>query len=224
MNQITTRSSFSVEPAPAMQWTTHAMNEAYGRLEDNGRALVGGLAPKARAALVSRRQELAAAFRPASQDDLEREIASLMASFHSARSVSATEARVTVRKYATDLEGLPLWAVRKACNAITRGMVEGLSRDFPPAAPRLVDIVEGVMKHHRKEADQLRMILDAREESTVSPAERARVGEKVIALAASMKMQQYPEKYREPATPTHETMGVSREAWDAIPNAQGRGS
>ena len=77
--------------------------------------------------------------------------------------------------HADDLSGLPLWALKQACQDISRGKVEGCSLDFPPAAPRLRSIADEIVAPVLDESFALHAILTAPVEHEPSPEERARV-------------------------------------------------
>jgi len=160
------------------------LNAARSRLD--GGVLVGGLHPDQRALFAGRLAELQPYFQPAKREEIEDAINNLMVSFFPARSVSAIEARVTLRKYSEDLAGMPLWAIRGACSAISQGKVDGASIDFAPAAPRIRSAAGEIMTPFLAEQYHLKMVLRAREEREVSPEERRRVLEGLRLLGKAL--------------------------------------
>ncbi|MDB5579634.1 MAG: hypothetical protein JWR80_4810 [Bradyrhizobium sp.] len=84
-----------------------------------------------------------------------------MLAFPSTRSVPVIDAQLQARKYAEDLQGVPLWAVQDACRDVSRGSVPGLNPDFPPSSPRLRLIVDGYVSAVHKEAREIKEVLDA---------------------------------------------------------------
>lgn len=100
---------------------------------------------------------------PATGPQVREALMSLMLSFQTARSVSKAEAEALLRKYTEVLEGLPLWAIRQGFRKVERGEVDGVSLDFPPAAPRLRDVVTAVMEPVLRDRYAVRRLLRAKE-------------------------------------------------------------
>ena len=99
---------------------------------------------------------------PAKAHDVETEIAVLMMAFYSARTTSKTEAAAMMRVYAEVLRDLPLWAIKEGFARVKAGEVEGLSLDFPPAAPRLRAVVSEVMQMLLADRHNINVVLAAR--------------------------------------------------------------
>jgi hypothetical protein len=100
---------------------------------------------------------------------IDHEVSLLMVSFKSARAISAIEASVTVAAYIDILRGLPLWAIRDGLRKVRLGEVEGVSLDFPPAAPRLRKVVTDEMIPIRSDRSDVRRILAAKDAVPENP-------------------------------------------------------
>jgi hypothetical protein len=106
---------------------------------------------------------------PALDSQIDDEISKLMISFRSARTISSEEANATVTTYIEILRGLPLWAIRDGFNKVKLGEVEGVSLDFPPAAPRLRKVVTDEMIPIRADRTEVTRILAAKEAPPENP-------------------------------------------------------
>ncbi|SFL93558.1 hypothetical protein SAMN03159423_4507 [Bradyrhizobium sp. NFR13] len=111
--------------------------------------------------LTKRLELLRSCSRPAAVEAIEEEVAKLMLGFPSTRGVPVIEVQLQVRKYAEDLLGVPLWAIKDACRDISRGSVPGLNPDFPPTSPRLRLVVNGYVTKVHHEAQQIKQVLHA---------------------------------------------------------------
>lgn len=117
---------------------------------------------------------------PATLAQIETEVAVLMMAFYSARTTSKAEATAMMQVYAEVLQGLPLWAIKDGFAKIKAGQVEGASLDFPPAAPRLKQVVVEVMQPLMLDRYHAQKVLSAR----VAPAENPEMSEAVRKLVA----------------------------------------
>lgn len=117
-----------------------------------------------------------------------------------------------MRVYSEVLLGLPLWAIRQGFAKVKAGEVDGLSLDFPPAAPRLRKVVSDVMQSLLTDRHNISKVLSARE----APAENSEMAEQLRKtihdglkqLSADIKAQTYvpppsPEQSGRKA-PTHD--------------------
>lgn len=115
-------------------------------------------------------------------------VAELMNAFRNAGFVKEAEARETIAAYVKVLDDRPPWAVRRVCEQIAKGQIEGISLDRPPAAPRLRDTVNKLLEPLFQEAHQLREVLNARPIRNAPPEERERVIAGFSKLMADLKM------------------------------------
>lgn len=126
--------------------------------------------------MLERRQfAVTAALQGASRSDLEEQVAALMTGYPSMRGLSKLEAQILVRKYADDLEGVPLWAIRAACKDISRGAVADMNPDFAPSAARVRQQADEHLERFEREAKDLRVVLNAQIEPPADPEMRARI-------------------------------------------------
>ena len=89
--------------------------------------------------LEARSLTLSQCMQPAKDSDscrrrIGRAIAALFAGYPSQRN---SDCQATVVTYVTQLQDLPAWAVERACSAVGRGKVEGVSLDFAPSVSQL---------------------------------------------------------------------------------------
>jgi hypothetical protein len=124
-------------------------------------SLVEELPEPVRTRLDERLALLRGSVRQATISQIEGEVAKLMLAFPSTRSVPVIDAQLQARKYAEDLQGVPLWAVQEACRDVSRGSVPGLNPDFPPSSPRLRLIVDGYVTAVHREARAIKEVLEA---------------------------------------------------------------
>ena len=126
--------------------------------------------------MLERRQfAVAAALQGAPMSDLEEQVAALMMGYPSMRGLSKIEAQILVRKYADDLDGVPLWAIRAACKDISRGAVADMNPDFAPSAARVRQQADEHLERFEKEARDLRVVLTAKIEPPADPEMKARI-------------------------------------------------
>ena len=126
--------------------------------------------------MLERRQfAISAALQGASRTALEEQVAALMTGYPSMRGLSKLEAQILVRKYADDLEGVPLWAIRAACKDISRGVVADMNPDFAPSASRVRQQADEHLERFEREARDLRVVLTAKIEPPADPEMRARI-------------------------------------------------
>ncbi len=162
--------------------TSHQLSNAdRAAIADAENSLVGDevLRPLASAVKERLQQFLvateASAKEPAPVHDIAAEIGLLTFSFPSARVVSKDEAAIRLHEYTKVLRDLPLWAIREGFRRIKAGEAEGVSLDFPPAAPRLRATVLAVIEPLLRDRQQASRILAAREAPPENPEMAKRV-------------------------------------------------
>lgn len=148
--------------------------------------------------MLERRQfAVTAALQGASRSDLEEQVAGLMTGFPSMRGLSKIEAQVLVRKYADDLEGVPLWAIIAACKDISRGAIADMNPDFPPSASRVRQQADEHLERIEKEAKDLRVVLKAK----ILPPEMSPEKQKQINLGFQKLQGRHAQNYQSPPAP-----------------------
>lgn len=148
------------------------------------------LAPAVRARLSQFLVDTERYSEPAPPSQIDDEISALMISFRSARTISAAEAEATVAAYIDVLRGLPLWAIRNGFRRVKLGEVEGVSLDFPPAAPRLRKVVTDEMIPLRADRTEVTRVLAAREAPPENLVMADRVKETIAATAGGLNPMQ----------------------------------
>ncbi|WP_441277787.1 hypothetical protein AB7783_12305 [Tardiphaga sp. 172_B4_N1_3] len=136
--------------------------------------------------LTKRLDLLRSCSRPAAVEAIEEEIAKLMLGFPSTRGVPVIEVQLQVRKYAEDLLGVPLWAVKDACRDISRGSVPGLNPDFPPTSPRLRLVVNSYVARVHLEAHEIKQVLHAAVLLPANPEVRQSIRDGLLARSREL--------------------------------------
>lgn len=125
--------------------------------------------------MVSRRDLLNNALRPASMSQVDKGRASkaitelLTGWIHAGKS----DAKSTVSAYVMHLQDLPAFAIERACRDVAKGYVEGLNPDFPPSAPRLHQLGMDACRALREEFADIAGLLKA-ETRIEKPSEEAK--------------------------------------------------
>jgi hypothetical protein len=87
-----------------------------------------------------------------------------------------------------EMQGLPDWAVTRACDAIRAGTVADVSKDFPPSIPRVRDLAESYCAEYRMEQDKISDALQGQPFiEPPSPEERERVLVKIKTFADELR-------------------------------------
>jgi hypothetical protein len=204
---LTNRNSSSIEaPRPDV---ASARELSYRRSS----MVEGGWLPEpipapTRAMLEHRQSAVLAALQGASRSDLEEQVSGLMTGFPSMRGLSKLEAQILVRKYADDLEGVPLWAIRAACKDISRGAVSDLNPDFPPSASRVRQQADEHIERLERESKDLRKVLQAKILPPELPPEKA-----AQINLGFQKLQQKMHRYTPPLEPIEpeKPIGLTKE-------------
>ena len=178
---------------------------------------------QARQLLRLRYEELHRAISPPARNKQAVAIAvgELMTAFHSRP--SETQAKATIAKYTEILADRPAWAVQRTCWMIARGEVEGVSLDFPPAAPRIREVVNKVLEPFFVEAAQIREVLHAQVRRTVNPAERELMEKRFAELLDELRAKNVIENDRRAkaaerlGADRHQTLEQQVDDWDIWP-------
>ena len=125
-----------------------------------------------RQALEMRQAELDARLAPASPRDVKLEIAGLLCVM-AAKSQSDDEARALLEIYASDLAGLPMFAIAAACQAFRRGEIG--DGTWAPKPGRLRQVAVGYARQSIEERTRVRKVLTAIvvDDSPPDPARKA---------------------------------------------------
>lgn len=134
-----------------------------------------------RRSLAARRLELDRVLRPvrAASEDMKRAaecIAQLFLGFPSMRNI---DAQGMVTAYVQHMSHLPLYAIRAACEDVTKGRVKGLDPDWPPTSVRLVEVANPHVAPQEEEITTITKALAGKvpeREPTPEERERVRIG------------------------------------------------
>jgi hypothetical protein len=178
VNQLpSTKTTAKIPEAPGKDIRlSRDLAEIRSRIIEGG-GLVDLPAPYLRKQLVDRLDLLRGCVTAATIEQLEGAVAELMIGFPSLRSLSKIEAQLTARKYARDLLGVPLWAVKAATADISKGSVPGLNVDFPPTSPRLRSLTDRYVSAVHQEVREIKEVLGAQQVLPHNPeaAEKVRI-------------------------------------------------
>lgn len=191
MNSLSTTTSTSPQILPD-RGTADLIARFQNRLDREGRSWFLPALPTAdeRRAIEARRGDVRRSLRPISMVHADKERAALAitamltAWIHTGRA----DPKSTVAAYVMHLADLPLFAIEKACGDVARGYVDGLSPDFPPAAPRLHQLAMDACEKLSGEAATIDRILNAELRVEISEDERARVSARFKELAERMRV------------------------------------
>lgn len=188
-----------------------------------------------RAQLEERKLQLNTMLRPismsvAAQNQAGAAILALLAGY--ARFAGEVPAAMNAAYY-EHLKDQPLFAIQQACDDFKHGRVfdvdaEGrhipVSVDHPPSAYRLLVQVKKRAVDRQEEAFKIRKVLSITRTvmPTISEEERARVAEKITALAAALKGQQRVVQEAEKSTINREAQEARDRATKIIQEAKGR--
>jgi hypothetical protein len=117
-----------------------------------------------RNAIVERRDMINRILRPASMSDADKrriEVAVGLALSGWLNAKTANPA-ASIAAYVLHLQDLPVFAVEKACANIAKGLVEGLSPDYPPSAARIHRMAAEELEALNTEAISIGHVLGAR--------------------------------------------------------------
>lgn len=131
-----------------------------------------------------------------------------------------------VAGFVTDLQSLPAWAIELACGKVRRAEVDGLSLNFAPSTPQMFALVRKEIEPLREEERRIAAVLLLEPRREPDEAEQQRMAEKAQAWLdrtdptarqiAAGAVNRKPPSIEELLT----AHGVSREQWDALPDAR----
>jgi len=203
---VANRNSQNIDaPRPDLA-TARALSEWKSAVVDG--CLLDPIPTGTRITLERRQHVVMAALQSASRSDLEEQVAGLMTGFPSMRGLSKLEAQVLVRKYADDLEGVPLWAIRAACGDISRGAIADMNPDFPPSASRVRQQADEHLERFEREAKDLRAVLTAKIALPANPEREAAInlGFKKLQHTLGSKVYAPPPEPPAPQAPSKEQL------------------
>jgi hypothetical protein len=112
--------------------------------------------------------------RPATHDEVSTWITRLIAGF-GGPNLNREEAQASVTLYSVLLDGLPVWAIKKAVLAYLKGTVAREDQRFAPTPPEFCRVVRGYTDEFAVEMAKLRKVLDATVYVEPSAEQKARV-------------------------------------------------
>lgn len=156
--------------------------------EERGGRLVLYTAPSAelRERMRQRSRNLTRALQHVDRGAMAVAIAGMLRSLSPNRKVSDDEAKKSIAQFVAIVEGLPTWAVQRACHALSSGKVDGVSLDFLPTTARLRQVAESYCTPLWDEQVQLHKLLEAEVEERPPESERLRVGQGLRSLADAL--------------------------------------
>ena len=136
--------------------------------------------------------------------------------------------RKVIGKFVQEVDGIPTWAVQRACDTIRMGNAPskigdadlGISMAFPPSTVSVRKLAESYTNPFRKELTDIGDVLRAKKiEHAVPEAERESVKAGLTSLARDMRSRLEPDA-NDPAVIRESLINrVGQAAFDAIPDA-----
>lgn len=170
----------SAAPPPAGREFVDTLAVLMNRAEPGERGellLDNPLPPAIRSALDHRAGVLRGALRKPGRDEHTAIMSAVVQMLGSFRSSGGTkdDPRAVAAKYVEVLADLPLWAIQRVCKAVERGLVEGISLDFPPSTARLRAAVEEEVEPIWTEGLQIGRLCRAQIKRKISAEESERL-------------------------------------------------
>lgn len=151
--------------------------------------------PGQRKALETRAAVLDRSLSPADANDMRKPIAAMLLPFTIGKQADA-DAFIRVQGYIVALEGMPLWAVERACAAALRGDVGASRPEYAPMPPVIRRACEDLIYEASKERREIRDVLKA---VVYKPAPDPAIAEKFAALAAELGSSLDADRIGEPS-------------------------
>ena len=192
-------------------------------------ALVRGMTISEKSMVEARAAAFELALEPHNDADRMLVEASLLAMFGGFRSFrqEGEDVSASAKVAAAVLAPFPLWAIEKACMQIAQGHA-GLDKRWAPNDSQVVEVVEDVVKPYREALSGAKLLLAApvrgpdakltpRSERPTYDNLKARCAADGLVIGTKTSTPPLPDAERDALL---ERYGVSREAWDAIPEAK----
>lgn len=172
--------------------------------------------PQEKAQLARRARAILRALRLWNTEEVVRAISRMLSCFEQYLHETGDDGRAVANKkiaakWAAELQGVPSWAIERACDAIREGRAEGVSKDFPPSIPRVRDLAESYCAEYRMELDKIGDAL--RGEPFIEPPsaeERDRVSTKLRTFADALRADVEQQAQAERAPPDSAAMDAQR--------------
>ena len=151
-------------PRPDLETLAVLRDLRRGCTDDHGRRLLRRLPNESERALLVRRQHtLEIAATPGDAEESAVAVAQMLSGFPSYRSGDG-EAEITLTQYAHALREFPIWAIRSACDEISRGKLAGdeaikLNPAFPPSAEQICIVTRREVRAMEHELAEVREVL-----------------------------------------------------------------
>lgn len=143
--------------------------------------------------LANRLRTIGKALKLWNTDDVVRAISRMLSCFEQYLHETGSEVKGAAHKkiaakWAMEMQGLPDWAVTRACDAIRAGTVADVSKDFPPSIPRVRDLAESYCAEYRAEQEKISDALQGQPFiEPPAPEERERIKGKFKTFAEAFR-------------------------------------
>lgn len=139
--------------------------------------------------IARRMRDLTPGLAPARRGDIAQQVTALFAGFRESRFADDDEAQATVAQYVRTLEGLPFFAIARACLRFARAEVKPeevraktLAVDRAPDCTHLRIVAEKIARPHWDELSVGSMLLSARFQPRAAPETAEQRAEKAVAI------------------------------------------
>lgn len=165
-----------------------------------------------------------APYPPSDRDRVAIAVSTMLASFRSMRQTEAS-AVATVSLLVDALSEFPAWAIEKTCASIrVKGWrcrkegVEYMEKNWPPNDANVVDAVREVVAPYRRALENAKALLAAPIDDQAMPARKTY--DELAAECAEVGIVFGKQEHRMAAKDFIARYGITREQFDAIPDAQ----
>ena len=154
------------------------LNSGVERDADGKMVLRNPLSDHNRQRLIQRRADLRKSICDKNYDQKMADIGAMLRCFRPYLTISEAEVKKIITSYVVELNGVPTWAVSRACYQIRTGGAPDISQDHPPSTIRVRVLAMSIAQPSITEIIQIERLLAARTYvPPATPEQRAKVNE-----------------------------------------------
>jgi len=182
-----------------------------------------GLTPSETASLRDRARDLAPFLEPGKKTEIARLVVEMILGFGQG-SVPRAEAQAVAVQYVKNLSDMPLWCIARACNKFAMGEVTeadlGKGNKWnignKPSTAQLRIVAHSIVKPWAEESTRIFMTMRGTAAPPTDPAERARIGTKMTALAEELQKNHEAQRLIETEEERHRRNESRQRAYQTI--------
>lgn len=134
------------------------------------------MSDESRRRLTQRRDDLRRSITDRNRGQMMADISAMLACYHTYAAMTKAEVSKIATNYVVNLNGIPTWAISRACYQIRTGAVSDISLDHPPSTIRVRVLAMSVAQPSIAEVIQIERLLAARKYvPPATPEQRAAV-------------------------------------------------